>query len=129
MELKVLLPGKVFCQQHNVTRAVVETIQGSFGILPHRRDCAAALEPGILTYQVAGKTESYIAIDQGVVVKTGNSISISVRRAVKGDDLRVLQSTLKAEFLSLSAKDREIRFALEKLESRFVQRLTEISAQ
>ena len=51
MHLKILLPFQVYAELEAVTRIVAETYQGSFGILPHRLDCAAALAPGILTYE------------------------------------------------------------------------------
>ena len=54
MNLKILLPFQVFAEQTGVTRIVAETREGSFGLLPHRRDCIAALVPGILIYQTDG---------------------------------------------------------------------------
>ena len=49
MNLKVLLPFQVFTDEDGVSRIVAETRTGSFGLLPHRLDCVAALAPGILT--------------------------------------------------------------------------------
>ena len=43
MNLKVLLPFRVFADRTGVSRIVAETREGSFGLLPHRRDCVAAL--------------------------------------------------------------------------------------
>ena len=45
MHLKVLLPFQVFAEKTDVSRLVVETRDGSFGLLPHRLDCVAALTP------------------------------------------------------------------------------------
>ena len=50
---------------------MARTLQGSVGFLPHRLDCAAALEPGILTYESEADGEVYVAVDQGVLVKAG----------------------------------------------------------
>jgi len=49
MHLKVLLPSNIFADTIGVLRIVAETFEGSFGLLPHRLDCVAALTPGILT--------------------------------------------------------------------------------
>jgi F-type H+-transporting ATPase subunit epsilon len=46
MRLKVLLPSEVFVEKSDVASIVAETRQGSFGIMPHRLDCVAALAPG-----------------------------------------------------------------------------------
>ena len=48
MNLKVLLPFRIFTAKTEVTRIVAETRVGSFGLLPHRLDCIAPLGPGIL---------------------------------------------------------------------------------
>jgi hypothetical protein len=48
MNLKILLPFQVFADKADVSRIVAETRDGSFGLLPHRLDCVAALAPGIL---------------------------------------------------------------------------------
>jgi F-type H+-transporting ATPase subunit epsilon len=45
MHLKILLPYGVFADRPSVSRIVAETGHGSFGLLPHRLDCVAALGP------------------------------------------------------------------------------------
>src|SRR5580698_4603234 len=71
INLKVLLPFQIFVEKEGVMRIVAQTLQGSFGLLPQRLDCAAALEPGILTYETESEGEIYVAIDRGVLVKAG----------------------------------------------------------
>ena len=125
--LKILLPNEVFAKHQNVLRIIVETIDGSYGLFPNRRDCTAALVPGILTYQIGSEKEMYIAVDQGIFVKKGNEVFISVRQAIQGIGLSQLRDTVKAKFLTLDEKQQEIRFAMDKLESSFLQRLTEFT--
>jgi F-type H+-transporting ATPase subunit epsilon len=127
MMLKILLPNKVFAKHNNVLRIIVDTLEGSYGILPNRRDCTAALTPGILTYQTEIGKDAYIAIDQGIFVKKGNEVFVSVRQAIQGIGLCQLRDAVKKEFLTLDQKQQEIRFAMDKLESHFLQRLTEFS--
>ena len=66
MNLKVLLPSQVFAEKTSVTRIVAETHEGSFGLLPHRLDCVAALTPGILVYETEADGEIFVAVDEGV---------------------------------------------------------------
>ncbi len=87
MQLKILLPSGLFGEIDDVIRIVAETRQGSFGILPHRVDCVAALAPSILSYATETAEEVYVAIDEGVLVKTGTQVLISVRHAIGGADL------------------------------------------
>jgi F-type H+-transporting ATPase subunit epsilon len=127
MQLRILLPSGIFFDKDDVERIVAETRKGSFGILPHRRDCVAALAPGILTYQETSGPPVYLAVDQGVLVKTGDRVSVSVRRAVQGSDLGQLHDAVKRQFLTLNDQERQVREALLKLESTFAGRLVEFS--
>ena len=43
INLKVLLPFQIFLDKRNVKRIVAHTSEGSFGLLPRRLDCTAAL--------------------------------------------------------------------------------------
>ena len=125
MRLKVLLPFQVFTEQEAVTRIVAETYQGSFGILPHRLDCAAALAPGILTYETVAEGEIYLAVDQGVLVKTGTDVFVSVRNAIGGAELDQLREAVEREFLEFDEREKSVRSVMAKLESGFVRRFME----
>ena len=81
MNLKILLPFQIFAEKTGVSRIVAETREGSFGLLPHRLDCVAALAPGILIYETEAEGEVFVAVDEGVLVKTGPDVLVSVRRA------------------------------------------------
>ena len=123
MNLKVLLPFQVFAEKTGVSRIVAETREGSFGLLPHRLDCVAALTPGILTYELEGQGEVYVAVDQGVLVKTGPDVLVSVRRALGGTDLGHLRDAVAQEFLTLDEQEQSVRSVMAKLETGFLRRL------
>jgi len=122
VKLEILLPFKVFCEKADVLRIVAETRAGSFGLLPHRRDCVAALMPGILTYETAADGEVFVAVDGGVLVKTGSQVLVSVRRAIAGVDLGQLQQAVEREFLALDEREQNVRSVLAKLETGFLRR-------
>jgi F-type H+-transporting ATPase subunit epsilon len=124
MNLKVLLPFRIFAEKSGVTRIVAETREGSFGILPRRLDCVAALAPGILIYErneIEG--EAYLAVDEGVLIKTGFDVLVSVRNAIAGTDLETLRDSVEREFLNLDEREQSVRSALMKMESGFIRRL------
>ena len=125
MTLKVLLPFQVFAEKTGVTRIVAETREGSFGILPRRLDCVAALAPGILIYENEAEGEGYLAVDEGVLIKTGLGVLVSVRNAIAGTDLAKLRDSVEREFLSLDEREQSVRSALAKMESGFIRRLAE----
>ena len=122
MNLKVLLPFQVFAEKTGVSRIVAETREGSFGLLPHRMDCVAALVPGILTYQTASDGEVFVAVDEGVLVKTGPDVLVSVRRALGGTDLSQLRDAVQKEFLTLDEHEQSVRTVMAKLETGFLRR-------
>lgn len=125
MHLKVLLPFGIFAEKEGVSRIVAETRRGSFGLLPHRLDCVAALAPGILTYESDAEGEVFVAVDQGVLVKTGLDVLVSVRNAIGGTDLGQLHEAVKREFLTLNDQELTVRTVMAKMESGLIRRLAE----
>lgn len=123
MTLEVLVPFRVFAAKTGVARIVAETRAGSFGILPHRLDCVAALAPGILTYSTAADGEVFLAIDEGVLVKTGQQVRVSVRRAIGGTDLAQLRTAVEKDFLALDDDQQQVRIIMAKLETGFLRRM------
>jgi F-type H+-transporting ATPase subunit epsilon len=123
MHLKVLLPFGLFVDQSGVSRIVAETLDGFFGLLPNRRDCAAALAPGILTYETAAEGEVYVAVDEGVLVKTGAEVFVSVRRALTGPDLAHLRESVEREFMNLEEQEQRVRSVEVRLEAGLMRRL------
>lgn len=135
MTLRVLLPYGIFREVSQVSRIVVETDQGSFGLLPRRLDCVAAIVPGIMTYQCQAaeghadnspaEEEQYIAVDAGILVKTGSEVTVSVREAVSGPDLERLYNTVEQAFLQKNKHEEQVHSVFVKMESNFIRRLTE----
>jgi F-type H+-transporting ATPase subunit epsilon len=123
MHLKVLLPFEVFADKTGVSRILAETCAGSFGLLPHRLDCVAALTPGILIYETQADGEVFVAVDDGVLVKTGPEVLVSVRRAVRGTDLGQLRATVEREFLIRTEQEQNVRSVMAKLETGLLRRL------
>src|SRR5664279_5889817 len=122
MNLKVLLPFQVFAEKTGVARIVAETREGSFGLLPHRLDCVAALVPGILIYQTESGGEVLVAVDEGVLVKSGPDVLVSVRRAIGGTDLSQLHAAVEKEFLTLDEREQSVRLVTARLETGLLRR-------
>jgi F-type H+-transporting ATPase subunit epsilon len=125
MNLKILLPYRIFAEKVGVLRIVAETRTGAFGILPHRLDCVAALAPGILVFETKAEGEVCLAVDEGILVKSGADVLVSVRNAIGGMDLGQLHEAVKQEFLDLDEQEKSVRSVLAKLESGFIRRFAE----
>ncbi len=123
MNLKILVPFGIFAEKTGVSRIVAETQGGSFGLLPHRLDCVAALTPGILTYEIEARGNVYVAVDDGVLVKTGADVLVSIRRAFAGTDLERLRLAVEQDFVKLGDRDKRMRSVMAKLEAGLLHRL------
>jgi F-type H+-transporting ATPase subunit epsilon len=123
MNLKILLPSEVFAEKTAVSRIVAQTRGGSLGLLPHRRDCVAALAPGIFTYETAADGEVFLAVDAGVLVKTGADVFVTVRRVVGGMRLGQLREAVEREYLAMDEHDQHIRSVLAKMEGNLLRRM------
>jgi F-type H+-transporting ATPase subunit epsilon len=126
MDLKLLLPFQIFARKSDVLRIIAETPDGSFGLLPHRQDCVAALAPGILTYETEAEGEVFVAVDEGVLVKAGSEVLVSVRRAQAGTDLGQLRAAVEREFLVLDEQEKSVRLAVAKMEGNLVRRMARL---
>ncbi|EPR66366.1 ATP synthase epsilon chain [Cyclobacterium qasimii M12-11B] len=100
---------------------MVDTNAGSYGFLPQRLDCVAALVPGILVYESKEGVEHYVAMDEGILTKKDEYVEISVRNAIAGANLGKLREAVESEFVNLDETERDVRKAVAKLETEFMQ--------
>jgi F-type H+-transporting ATPase subunit epsilon len=125
VRLEILQPFGRLATIESVSSIVLITPQGSYGLLPHRRDCAAVLAPGLLSYTTAAG-EAHVATDAGVLTKIDDQVQVCVRRAIQGVDLGELHRAIEREFFNLSEQEKSARAALAQLESGLVRRLLEL---
>ncbi len=126
MNLKILLPYKVFSETGNVKKITVETSDGSYGLLPHRLDFAAALVPGILSYEASADGLQYVAVDEGVIVKAGADVIVSVRNAIGGTNLGKLHTSVDKEFANRGKTEKNVRSVMAKMEAGLMQNLIKL---
>lgn len=127
MKLNISIPTEVILEKTGVIRIVVETVSGSFGILPLRLDCAACLIPGVLIFETEEEGECFVAVDEGILTKTGPDVRVSVKNAVVADTLESIEEIVKEHYLVRSEQEKKIRSMLAKLESDFIKNMKEFS--
>ena len=125
MLLEILLPYHVFARVEGVMRIAAETPEGSFGLLPKRLDCVMVLAAGILTYETREQGETYVAVDEGILVKNGEAVQIAVRNAIGGLALGKLREAVEREFVNIDDEEKQMRSVLARLESGFLRRFAE----
>lgn len=125
MNLKLSVPTSVLMQQP-IAKILADGAHGSFCILPRHIDCLAALVPGIIVLTDPAGQELFFANDHGLLVKRGEAVMISARRAIQGSDLGSLRKTVHEQFLQLDESDRVCHSAIASLEASFLRRFLEM---
>lgn len=125
MNLRLLLPTDILVDE-TVKKVSAEANNGAFTILPRHIDFATALIPGIFSYVDEQGKEVFFAMDEGVLIKRGNDVRVSVRRAMRGDNLEHLSQVLREQFEQINDRERKARRVLADLESTLVRHFIEM---
>jgi F-type H+-transporting ATPase subunit epsilon len=125
MKLKVLLPTGVLLNEE-VNKVIAEAVNGSFCLLPRHIDFVAALVPGILSFVTTKGHEVFLAVDDGVLVKSGHEVLVSSTRAVPGTELGKLKETVERVFRNIDDQEKAARSTMAKLEADLVRGFLEL---
>lgn len=121
MHLQILLPTAVLIDETS-TKIVAEAENGSFCLLPRHTNYVTSLAPGILVFTDADANERYVGVAEGVLVKTGRNVRVSVEYGVCGENLGQLREKVRLHFESADEREREAVSAVARLEADFVRR-------
>lgn len=124
MKLVVWLPSEILLDEA-VDRIKAEAEDGWFGLLPKHIDFVTALVPGVMTFEPCGKPEEYLAVDHGILVKCGATVSVSTRNAVRGASLEQLKQDVERQFRAREEREKAARAYEAKLEADLVRHLME----
>lgn len=127
MELRVVLPEKTYWQG-KVKKIVGEAINGFFCLLPGHVDFVTIMTPGIFFALTETEQDIYMAINEGILIKTKERVTLSTREAVKGENLGNLKKQVEENFVKINEQERGARNALQKLEADFVRRFLDLEA-
>jgi len=122
MQLKIVLPTKIFLEQE-ARKVAAEAENGAFVLLPQHIDFATSLVPGILSFDDNDRQEQFVAVDEGILVKTAQDVLVSVKRAIGGSDLEELERLVDEEFRRLDEIEEKTRAAIARLEVNFRRHL------
>ncbi|MDZ7700436.1 MAG: F0F1 ATP synthase subunit epsilon [Deltaproteobacteria bacterium] len=125
MNLKVLLPTEVLLEEE-AGKVTAEAENGSFTLLPNHIDFVTALAPGLFSYEDGQGQEWFLAVNEGILVKSGDEVLVSVRDAVRGGELGELSRIVEERFMHLDEREKTARTAMAQIEAGFVRRFLEI---
>ncbi len=123
MNLKIVLPSKVFMDEE-VIKITGESPMGGFTLKPRHIDMATAIAPGIMSYETTSGTTRHLAVDHGIAVKRGDTVTIAAGNAIQGE-LGQLEKELRRMIVTTHERERSARTATARLEADFVRRFLE----
>ena len=68
----------------------------------------------------------YVALDEGIIVKAGADVLVSVRNAIGDAPLGELRSYVEKEMMDLDEKEINARSVMAKLESGFIRNIQKL---
>jgi F-type H+-transporting ATPase subunit epsilon len=99
-----------------ITKVTMETLDGYHTLLPKHVDFASAMAANIVSYTTEDGIEKYVACHRGIVVKKGDTVTMTVQNAVTGDTLDELTDVINREFKQTDEHRKEINSAMARLE-------------
>lgn len=125
MRLKVLVPAEILIDEP-VIKIIAEAENGVFCIKPRHIDFVAPLVSGLLLYVSPRGEERWLGVDEGTLVKCADEVRVSVRHAIREDNLERLKAVIEERFQHLNETERMARSALARLEAGVVRRFLEL---
>mgnify|MGYP001051684323 CR=1 FL=1 len=123
MRVKLVVPSGILLEQEAV-KVVAEAQDGAFCLLPRHIDYVAALVPGILGLTAADGEETFVAVDEGILVKHGPEVRISTWNALQGK-LGELREGVLGRLREVGEEEQKARLALDRLEASLVHQVRE----
>ncbi len=125
MRLRILLPAAILLDE-SAAKVTAEGLDGHFCLLPNHIDFISILVPGLFSYEDDQGRETFLAVDEGVLVKVGPEVMVSSRDAVEGEDLGTLEQTIQEKFGVVDEREKTELSAVAKIEANFVRRFLEL---
>jgi F-type H+-transporting ATPase subunit epsilon len=125
MHLSVFLPTTSLLQVE-VNKVKGESPAGEFCLKPRHIDYVTTLTPGIFSYVTPAGQEHFLAMDQGILVKQRDKLTVATRRAVSGE-LGLLFREIEKMLAEGTERERQNRSSMAKLEIGFLKNMLEFS--
>jgi F-type H+-transporting ATPase subunit epsilon len=125
VRLSVVTPQAVVVDE-DVGHVRAEDESGSFGILDRHADMLTALAISVLVYRDRSGREHFVAVRGGLLIVTGRSqVDVLTREAIRGDDLRQLESDVLGRFRRAAADEEHARRGAARLEGSLLRRVAD----
>lgn len=125
MQLKIVLPTKILINTTAI-KVIAEAENGIFCLLPRHIDFVTTLIPSLLSFVSPQGEEQFMEIDQGILIKQGNQVTVATQNAIQGGDLGKLKETVNQQFRLMDEREKNARSVLAKLEINTIRNFIEL---
>ncbi|MFW6286484.1 MAG: F0F1 ATP synthase subunit epsilon [Candidatus Sumerlaeota bacterium] len=125
MHLRVTLPFHVEVDEP-VLKVSAEGDAGGFCLKPKHVDYCASLQPGLLWFVNTDGEEIFLAIDRGLLVKTGENVQVATGQTVRCEKLEDVEDAVANYIREKDEREQQAEMALEKMQADFVRRFAEL---
>jgi F-type H+-transporting ATPase subunit epsilon len=115
MLMRVFSPTETLLEKE-VEKVTFQALDGAHTFLPKHADYFSILTPDVVVYESGGQ-KSYIACNQGVILKQGEAVFLSVRSALFNNDLKSLVQQMRVEFKKQEEERKETNAVMARLEA------------
>lgn len=126
IEFKVMVPEQILISC-TARKIIAEAPDGFFCLKPGHIDFVSVLQPGIL-YYTTESGERYVATGEGLLVKCGNKVLVSVLSGYKGADLKSLENLVRTELTEDESYEEKAGRVLYEMEADLLRYFSKLEA-
>lgn len=125
INLKVYTPSKLFLSE-TINSITIQGREGNFTILPRHVDYITSFGDSIIIYKTLDKKLVYLGVNQGVLVKIGRELELSIFSGEQANSLEELKVKIKDLHDSISSflnKDKNLNNSLKLMEVLMLEKI------
>lgn len=127
LNLRIYTPEKLVLEEE-ILKITVNGEEGSFTILPRHIDYISSFNDCIIYYTDKNEKVKFIAVNQGILTKTGRNIEISTFHIITGNSLQELKNNMNemaSKSEDLANYDQKINQNLKQIEFNLFKKIME----
>ncbi len=103
------------------TRVRVKTVSGWWGFMPQHRDIVTLVLPGIVTCSQGKGRFLFVAVDEGILTKSKERLTLAVRKAASGPSTAALERIVLEEYKAADEHAAHTKQIIARLEADFLK--------
>ncbi|MDR2777785.1 MAG: hypothetical protein LBB24_03390 [Rickettsiales bacterium] len=123
LNLRIYTPQKLFLEE-TITKLKVSEKGCNYTILPRHIDYLSSFSRSTINFRKLSGEEGYVWLNQGILVKCGREIQISVFSAINGgssvENLKLMMDNNMKNFRTLIESTKKFKLTLKNIEDKVI---------